>query len=198
MTRFLFTLLSLSVISGEDLRFTAIEKQGFDTSCGVAVTASLLATYWNIPVAESDLYQDMILDRLDGTGANYTISFATMLDYLPRRGVAGKAYRMDWDALADSLAKGYAPVVINYDKPKPHFALLLAVNAGDTGAFAVVADPARGTGLVSRAVFEAEYSGNALLTASREAERNAEFIAGEVTAEERRLAALERLAAHRR
>jgi hypothetical protein len=45
MDRFLFTLLATMVISEEDLRFTHVYKQGDDTSCGVAVTASLLNTY---------------------------------------------------------------------------------------------------------------------------------------------------------
>jgi predicted double-glycine peptidase len=65
MARFLFTLLATMMLSEEDLRFTHVYKQGYDTSCGVAVIASLLNTYWNIPIAEADLYQSLILDQTD-------------------------------------------------------------------------------------------------------------------------------------
>jgi predicted double-glycine peptidase len=64
MTRFLFTLLSTMLISEEELRFAHNYKQGYDTSCGIAVTASLLTKYWNIPVTEADLYQELIVDRI--------------------------------------------------------------------------------------------------------------------------------------
>jgi hypothetical protein len=61
MTRFLFTLLSTMLISEEELRFTYAQKQGYDTSCGITVTASLLNTYWNTPVNESDLISKQVI-----------------------------------------------------------------------------------------------------------------------------------------
>ena len=63
MSSFMFFALSALMISGEELRFSHVYKQGYDSSCGIAVTAALLNNYWQIPAAESDLYQTMILNR---------------------------------------------------------------------------------------------------------------------------------------
>jgi hypothetical protein len=85
MGRFLFTLLVTVVISEEELRFTHVYKQGYDTSCGVAVTASLLNTYWNIPITEADLYQSLILDQAGEDAAVYTVSLLSIAEYLKPR-----------------------------------------------------------------------------------------------------------------
>ncbi|MDR1095407.1 MAG: hypothetical protein LBL31_03360 [Spirochaetaceae bacterium] len=175
MDRFLFTLLATMVISEEDLRFTHVYKQGYDTSCGVAVTASLLNTYWNIPVTEADLYQSLILDRLDRTAEDadgYTVSLFAVAEYLKTHDVQSRAYKMDWETLEDTLKKGYGPVLIHYEKPEPHFALLTHIE----GDYAFVADPARGFGMVDYRWFMKNYSGNALLTASRTAVKDTEAL----------------------
>jgi predicted double-glycine peptidase len=171
MTRFLFTLLSAALLSEEELRFTSINKQGYDTSCGIAVTASLLSTYWNIPVTEEELYTTMILDRIeDGSAAHYTVSFSTIAECLKEYGIQSRAYAMNWQELSDSLAKGYAPIIVHYGEPNPHFALLLHIE----GEYAFVADPAQGFGLAHKKIFTGKYSGNAMLTASRSAVKNTE------------------------
>jgi predicted double-glycine peptidase len=74
MSRFLFTVLSTMLLSEEELRFGPVYKQGYDTSCGIAVTATLLNMYWNIPATEEDLYQEMILDKTGEDAAHYTVS----------------------------------------------------------------------------------------------------------------------------
>ncbi|MDR1325520.1 MAG: hypothetical protein LBK00_05740 [Treponema sp.] len=196
MTRFLFTLLSTLLISEEELRFSYAQKQGYDTSCGVAVTASLLNTYWNTPINEADLYQDMVLDRIAETDVTYTISFLTMTEYLTQHRIASRAYKMDFPTLADSLQKGYAPIVVNYTEPRPHFALLLHINER---GFAFVADPARGFGFVDSGTFNKNYSGNALLTASTGIPpKNSAYVQSVVATEEQRLDRLSELATSRR
>ena len=190
MTRFLFTLLSTMLLSEEDLRFTPIYKQGYDTSCGVAVTASLLNTYWNIPVTETDLYKDLILDQAAERADGYTVSLFAIAEYLKSQGIQSRAYQMDWETLEDTLKKGYAPVLIHYKKPEPHFALLLHLEAG----YAFVADPARGFGLVDQQGFMKQYSGNALLTASREASKDREALDRAIGGGRERLTRLQGLA----
>jgi predicted double-glycine peptidase len=190
MGRFLFTLLATMMLSEEDLRFTHVYKQGYDTSCGVAVTASLLNTYWNIPIAEADLYQSLILDQTDEDAASYTVSLLDVSEYLKTQGVQSRSYKMDWETLEDTLAKGYAPVLIHYEKPDPHFALLVHTEAG----YAFVADPARGFGVVDRRWFMKNYSGNALLTASREAVKDTEALETVIDEGQERLNRLQTLA----
>jgi ABC-type bacteriocin/lantibiotic exporter with double-glycine peptidase domain len=196
MTRFFFTLLSTLLISEEELSFTYAQKQGYDTSCGIAVTASLLNTYWNTPVNETDLYQDMILDQTADSDTDYTISFLTISDSLKPHRIASRAYKMDVPTLADSLNKGFAPIVVNYIEPRPHFALLIHI---DRRGYAFLADPARGFEFVNHTTFVKNYSGNALLTASTGVPaKNSAYIETIIADEERRLDRLEELATSRR
>ena len=190
MNHALFLLLSTALLSHETARFAPVFKQGFDTSCGIAVTASLLDKYWGIPVQEAPLYQAMLGGRIAGGSPAYTINFLTIQEYLQRQDMQSKAYSMDWDSLEDTLAKNFAPLLINYAEPRSHFALLLHIERG----FAFVADPAKGIGLVERRRFERYYSGNVLLAASRTRQKDEAYLKNVIAGEQRRLAQLERLA----
>jgi ABC-type bacteriocin/lantibiotic exporter with double-glycine peptidase domain len=194
MTAFWFGLLTTLVISGEDMRFTAINKQGLDTSCGIAVTASVLNIYWGIPVNESNLYQAMVFDTAQERELTYSISFQTMMNYLNQHGIASRGYKMDWKTLKDTLEKDYAPIIINYDKPTPHFALLLHIEDG----YACVADPAKGLELVDKREFEKNYSGNALLTASVQIQKNSRYIEQVIDRERKKLNTLQDMATSRK
>jgi predicted double-glycine peptidase len=189
MTTFLFFILPL-VISEESLRYTNVSKQGYDTSCGIAVTTSLLSIYWNTPIMEQDLIKEMVVDQTQDKNTTYSISFLTMADFLIKFEVLSQGYKMDWDTLKDTLSKGFSPIVINYIQPKPHFALLLHIQE----EYALVADPSRGLELVSEDTFKENYSGNALLTASRTKQRNTSRIEATIKKEEQRLMRLQYLA----
>jgi predicted double-glycine peptidase len=190
MGRFLFTLLATMLVSEEELRFTTVYKQGYDTSCGVAATATLLNTYWNIPITEVDLYQDLILNHAQEGDINYTVSFLDIAEYLKKHGIQSRAYKMDWETLEDTLNKGYAPILIHYEKPDPHFALMLYNENG----YAFVADPARGFGLMDKCWFMKNYSENALLTASQVVVKDTEALEGVIAGGKKRLKSLQNLA----
>ena len=107
------------------------------------------------------------------------------------RGVAARAFRLDWDGLVGMAAKGYAPIVVHYDEPEKHFALLLGFDDGR----AVTVDPARGLESLSREAFEARYSGTAMALASRALVPNAALVAEAVETAAGRQRRLEEAAA---
>lgn len=191
MIRFLFPVLSLLLLSEEELRFTNTYKQGYDTSCGIAVTATLLNTYWQIPITEAELYNEMILNRynMETVAVNYTVSFLNISNYLISKDIQARAFKMDWLNLKENLEKGFEPIIIHYNKPNPHFALLIHIYDN----FAFIADPARGFELVVRERFEENYSGNALLSASRAAHKDNERIKKIKTEGIRRIETLQNL-----
>jgi predicted double-glycine peptidase len=193
MSRFMFVLLASALVSEEELRFVPVYKQGYDTSCGISATASLLDVYWGVPISQAQMYQDLVIDHLSDADASYTISMLTIMDYLKKHNVASQAYRMDWVTLVDTLQKGYAPILVHYAEPRPHFALLLAIIRN----YALVADPAYGIHFVNFLVFTHNYSGNALLTASHTLEKKSGYIVDVIGNGSRRLESLERLAKHR-
>jgi predicted double-glycine peptidase len=151
-----------SVQSRESQRFEAIREQGFDSSCGYASVASLLDLYWNYKTSELDL-----LTRESGRAGNHSLSLAQVRRLLELSGFEAKGYRMSFQQLA-AVAKLYAPILVHYDRPQKHFALLLGVE----GDQVVTADPARGVEVLSADQFLARWSGAALFVANREAVRN--------------------------
>jgi hypothetical protein len=153
----------------EALRFRYVMEQGLDASCGMATVATALSLYWGVPVQEAELLAGLFGQAGGPSGrTDGTVNLASMAAAFEYRGVSARAFHLDWDGLSEVLARGYAPVVVHYDRPDPHFALLLGISGG----VAVLADPARGLETLGRAGFEHRYSGVAMALASRSLHRN--------------------------
>ena len=156
-----------------------------DASCGLATVASALSLYWHVPVSESELLVELF-PPLSGLDEKHdgTLSLASMAVAFQGRAVSAKAFRLDWTGLEETLLLGYAPLVVHYDRPEPHFALLLSISDG----IAVLADPARGLETLSKTGFERRYSGVAMALASPSMHTDVELLAaGTHTATSRRL-----------
>jgi uncharacterized protein len=166
--------LTLLLASGqpvpkENLRFIYVMEQGMDASCGMATVATALSLYWYVPVMEAELLAGLFSrgEEMDGR-KDGTVSLASMAAAFENKGISARAFRLDWNGLEDILARGYAPLVVHYDRPDPHFALLLEIS----GEVAVLADPARGLETLGRAGFEKRYSGVAMALASNSGQRD--------------------------
>jgi hypothetical protein len=138
------------VVSSESQRFQAVDEQGWDASCGYAALASLLRLYRGSLVDESAL---LAQGSTEG-GAVVKVSLAALAGLARQAGFETRAWRAEFERLA-TLLKESAPLLVHYDRPQGHFALLLA--AGPDGV--VTADPARGLELLTRAQFLARWSG---------------------------------------
>lgn len=150
-----------SVAPKESLRFRYTLEQGYDTSCGMSVVATALDLYWGVPATEAG-----IIAAASGGAADlvlFTVSLADMAAAFAAHGVAARAFKLDWEGLTAVVAKGYSPIVVHYERPERHFALLLGFRDGR----AVTADPARGLESLSREAFGARYSGSAMALASK-------------------------------
>jgi len=155
MRSFLLLLLLSETIDRESLRFIHSSEQGYDTSCGLTTLACLIDRYWGIPADERSLAETYLADKL--AVENLTISFADMALILNAKGFVWKAYRMSFDQL-ERAAAACAPMIIHYDKPEGHFALLISARDGEL----VIGDPAEGTTLRGRKYFESRWSGAVL------------------------------------
>jgi len=155
------TFIILEIITKESLRFQYTMEQGYDTSCGMSVVATALDRYWGVPTDEVELIESALGAKLED--GDYTVSLADMAVAFESRGVAARAFKLDWEGLAGLIGKGYAPLVVHYAKPEKHFALLLGFKDGR----AITVDPARGLESLSREAFEARYSGAAMALASK-------------------------------
>ncbi len=165
----IFNLVS-SISSKESLRFQYSQEQGYDNSCGMSVSSTVLENYWNIPTNELELVEQSLGAKL--LEGNYTVNFSDMASIFTIREIASKAYKMDWNGLISIIDKGFAPVIVHYEKPEKHFALLLGFNDGR----GITVDPARGLESISKSEFMKRFSGNVLVLASRTAVKNVEML----------------------
>ena len=175
----MFNVLIASVLfslttSKEALRFQYSHEQGFDTSCGLSVAASLLDRYWDIPTSELELLALGVVERAEGD--DYTVNLADMAKAFAAYELASRAYQADWDSLVQMVERGFAPLVVHYDRPVRHFALLL----GFVGQSVILADPASGLEVLSREQFLARYSGAAMAVASRQQSVNTGMVAAAI------------------
>lgn len=139
------------VRSREELRFAHVDEQGWDASCGYAALGSLLSRYRGVPVDEEAL---LGLSATGGGKAVVKVSLAELIRLVRSLGLEARPWKMPFEALAGVVAAS-APVLVHYDRPRGHFALVLA--AGPLGV--VTADPARGLELLTRDQFLARWSG---------------------------------------
>lgn len=158
--KLLLLLSLLSVSPKEELRFQFCHEQGFDSSCGLSVVSTVLDRYWKLPATELQLLELVLDGKRDND--SLTISFADMVRVFESYGLAAKAFRADWSALQAMVAKGFRPLVVHYDRPEKHFALLL----GFSGGRAILADPASGLESLSQRQFTSRFSGAVLALAS--------------------------------
>jgi len=154
-----YLILSVA-LSKEALRFQYTYEQGFDTSCGIAVAATLLNTYWGLNVSERELIEKFISLKIEKK--DYSVTLADIAAIVKSYNLASKAYAMNIAQLRDAVKKGFAPIIVHYKKPVKHFVLLL----GFDNEWIIVADPARGLEAIAEATFMERYSGNVLLVAS--------------------------------
>ena len=157
MMKLFFLLLLLSgTADRESLRFSFSAEQGYDSSCGLSVLASLMDRYWKKPVDEASLVREFFSAKL--AGGDLTVSFADMASVLKAKGFVCKAYQMTYDQLEKALGS-YAPLIVHYDRPLGHFALALSARRGEL----LVADPAEGATSLGRRHFESRWSGKVLV-----------------------------------
>lgn len=165
-----FVLALLVLISGpesrESLRFAYSWEQGLDDSCGLQALACLLGLFWGDSVSEADLALSLV-DGRSGAGREGIagVSLGDLVLLARGLGYEAEAFELGLEDLGPALAS-YPPILVHYDRPRGHFALVLAAIArpGFEGLL-VVADPASGLQVLGEADFLARWSGYALVLA---------------------------------
>lgn len=153
------------VVPKEEIRFRYANEQEWDKSCGYAALASLLGRYRGLEVDEARL---LALSSSEGE-AVVSVSLGRLVRLTQAMGLRARAGRADYQGLVERLSLS-APLLVHYDRPQGHFALVLA--AGPDGV--VTVDPARGLELLTKAQFEGRWSGAVLDVADPREGPNAE------------------------
>jgi len=143
------------VRSREVLRFEYVDEQGWDQSCGYAALATLLSRFRKVETDEASL-----VARSAGTKDGQQVvkvSLAELVRLVRDLGLTARPWKVGFDHLP-TLLEASAPLLVHFDRPQGHFALLLS--AGSLGV--VTADPARGLELLTKEQFLGRWSGAAV------------------------------------
>jgi uncharacterized protein len=133
-----WTLILLGgVMPLEEMRFESVFEQRYDYSCGIASVSSLVSLYWGYAATEDEL-----LSKLASADDRATYEDITMHDMqiiLEQLGFAAGGFMLTYEELLQAAAV-YGPLIVHMAEGEGHFALFL----GETGGFAVIADPSLG------------------------------------------------------
>lgn len=142
-----------------ELRWDTIERQQYDYSCGSAAVATLLTYHYDRPTREAEVFQAMYQAGDQAKIQREGFSLLDMKSYLDRRGLRTDGFRMTLDKLADIGVPAIALINTNGYK---HFVVVKGVEADRV----VIGDPALGTIVVDRPIFESIWNG--IVLAARE------------------------------
>ena len=160
--------------SVEDLSFTIVPRQSHADSCGYAVLAGLLriaesrgqfsGESWYYPgmATETSLmerYRQAEPDEEKQSG-NDRLTILGMIKILDDFRISSIPVKLDPQKISGTLER-ISPIILHYDKPRPHFTLGLGRDA-DSG-LVVVADPESGLAALPESELAARASGYALL-----------------------------------
>ncbi len=132
----------VSITPWIERRKSGIVLQEHDFSCGAGALATLLSSYYGIPVTEGEI--------LAAVGKQGWLSLADMQSLLPRYGLKGVGLALDYDQLTQLRM----PVIVHiHNYVGPHFAVLRGISEKTIW----VADPATGNNKFPRSKFREKW-----------------------------------------
>lgn len=145
------------------LQFNGIVRQQSDHTCGYAAAATVLRSL-GIPADEASLV------RAAGTSDGRGASVAAIGRAVEAWGVRSFAVRSTWEKLSRYFDRFPEPVVALVDAGRPHFTVVLGMDAGAV----YLADPSQGYRTLTRRQFERRWTGVVLfLRGQTESEQGA-------------------------
>ncbi len=153
-------LSSLTGTAEQEAQF--LLRQQYDTSCGFAVTASLLTCWYGYEVSEKTLIDTELEDAED---PNYVISFFAISEILNRYTVASQGFHMDIQKLPQTL-QDFGPLICWDNEEEGHFFLLLDIFQEGPDLVYVIGDPSSGIIYADRKEFSRQWSGRILVSAA--------------------------------
>jgi len=144
--------MSLKVESFQEQKYRNTIAQEHDFSCGSAALATLLSYNYNMPVSETAVFNDMILNGNKKVISESGFSLLDIKNFLARNGLDSGGYRAPLTKLAEVRLP--AIVLLNV-RGYRHFVVLEGIENGRV----LLADPANGMRSEPIGVFESEWSG---------------------------------------
>jgi predicted double-glycine peptidase len=156
------------IVSYESVHFMAGYKQGFDTSCGIAVAASILKFFYNINLDEKSLIDQFF--TILSAKKDYTISLLDIKKIIEYYGLNVKGVKITRNQILKYSY--YAPIILHFEKPEKHF----TIYTGFYGQYIFLLDPSIGIHFISDKDFDNKFSGFALIIYGKDEIKNSSLI----------------------
>ncbi|MEW6379398.1 MAG: cysteine peptidase family C39 domain-containing protein [bacterium] len=151
----------MKVRSYMDVKFSRVDRQMSEYTCGLATLATLFTYYFDLPVHEDEIANDFLKNIIIEKRG---ISFLDMKNFIQSKGYKAAGYQVNLSALLMVLEETPVPIIIHtmrtqgkYDMG--HFSLLLGYRDG----YFIIKDPAFGNRVVSEESFSSEFTGRILI-----------------------------------
>lgn len=143
---------SVPVKSRQEMRWDTVVRQQYDYSCGSAAIATLLTYHYDLPTHEKDVFQAMFAKGNQEKIRAEGFSLLDMKLYLDNLGLRSDGFKITLDKLEEIGVPGIA--LVNTQGYR-HFVVIKGIK----GDKVIVGDPAAGTTVVPRALFENIWNG---------------------------------------
>ena len=139
----------------KEIRFRSTLRQQYDFSCGSAALATLLTHHYGHAVTEAQVFEAMYLRGDQQKIRREGFSMLDMQRFLASRGLRADGFQLPLQKLVDA---GLPAIVLVTDKGYSHFVVVKGVADGRV----LLGDPSSGARAVTRAAFEAIWTGKLL------------------------------------
>ena len=144
-----------ALVSRRELRFDPVPEQWAPEACGLAVATALGAD----PPAVHPIVQRVGMDGQPRPDPAGLVTLGELAGILEGSGVSVAPRRLGLADFGEALDRGFSPIVLHYDRPDPHWALLVGKGPWGYG----VGDPARGFELLEQEELAKRVSGAVIL-----------------------------------
>jgi len=148
--------MDIKVRSLKEARFTRVVKQQYDFSCGSAALATLLSYHYDIPVRETDVFQQMFSVGDQKHIERYGFSLLDMKRYLESHNYLADGFRVSLSRLREL---GVPAITLIQVKGYRHFVVVKGIDDQRV----LLGDPARGVRSVNIKDFDASWNGIAFI-----------------------------------
>jgi predicted double-glycine peptidase len=138
-----------------EISWDGVVRQQYDYSCGSAAVATLLTYHYDRATTEANVFESMIRNGDSEQIQTYGFSMLDMKSYLDDRGFNADGFEITLD---DFIRIGVPAITLVNTGGYKHFVVVKGVDAENV----LVGDPAAGTVVVPRDIFEDLWSGKVL------------------------------------
>ena len=161
-------VFGVPVVSMKEMRTRSVVQQEYDFSCGAAAVATLLTHHYGDPTPEQAVFRSMYEKGDKQVIETQGFSMLDMKRYLDRQGYHSDGFRLKMDRL-----RKIGVPVITLINISGYFHFVVVKGIDDRRV--LVGDPAFGTNVLDRELFEQIWSGTALAIRDRPQEARKEF-----------------------